>query len=227
MKRVCSALLIFSLILAGGCSSSGKDADTATTTTTVAETTVSETTEAVTEALLESGQGILAEGASEESSDAGKDSETTTETTVEESQVLGNKEDYKVTFPVKNSTGLTITGIYVKESGEADFGPENLVDAAFADKETRDAFFKVEENKEYDIRIIYEDGTTSDDIKHFIMRDITEGELVIFEGKTVLLLNGQQEITPTPEETTKKATKKTKETNDPNDGCIGDDGLFY
>lgn len=225
MKRVCTALLVLAVAFAGGCSSEKKDSEGTTTSASVSETTA-------TSAATENADGdkeALAGGASE-----GKDkddhettaSETTTETTtVPESQVLGNEKDYTLSYPVKNSTGLSVTAIYIKENSEADFGPENLVDETFLDGETRDAFFKVDNDKEYDIRIIYEDGTTND-ITHFSMYDISTAELVFRDGKTIILINGNEPVTPTPEETTSKK-KTTKATTDPNDGCIGDDGLFY
>ncbi|MBR3056718.1 MAG: hypothetical protein IKG93_02010 [Clostridiales bacterium] len=230
MKKLAIAFLILALAVPGGCSASSG--------TTVAEGLFSETTVATTTAATseevkaeteESESDLVIAAGSEEtttSQETEKTEETTTESTYAEHQVIGTETDYTVKFPLKNSTGSTIVEIYVKDCEEEHFAPENLVDAPFLTGDTRDSFFKADEKKKYDIRIVYEDGT-EDDIIEFVFDSVTEGELVWKDGKTVLLPNGQEELTPTPTETTKKATKATKATEDPNAGCIGDDGLFY
>ena len=224
MKRAYAALLVLAIALAGGCGPKDKETETTTTSQTTTSETTTEATTSTTEN-LEGTQDSFVEGSFGDGGEVNLFEESTTETTIPETHVLGNEADYTVTYPVKNSTGLTITGLYIKENGDSDFGPENFVDEPFADGEIRDAFFNVDKNKEYDIRIVYENGTTNE-ITHFSMQDISEAELVYKEEKTIILMNGQQEITPTPEETTSKK-KSTKATTDPNDGCIGDDGLFY
>lgn len=229
MKKLAIAFLILALAVPGGCSSSSGTtvAEGLFSETTVATTTAATSEEVKAETESSESDLVVAAGVEETTSlETEKTEETTTESTYAEHQVIGVESDYTVKFPLKNSTGSTILEIYVKDCDEEHFAPENLVDAPFLTGDTRDSFFKVDEKRKYDIRIVYEDGT-EDDIIEFVFDSVTEGELVWKDGKTVLLPNGQEELTPTPTETTKKATKATKATEDPNAGCIGDDGLFY
>ncbi len=227
MKRANIALLVLALALASGCGP--KDKETGAVSSSTTQQATAETTKEA-ETSDEAGKDKARDPSAEEGSfgdghEMNLFEESTTEETTAASQVLGDEANHNISYPVKNSTGLTIIGIYIKENGEADFGPENLVDEPFPDGEVRDAFFNVDENKEYDIRINYENGTV-DEITHFDMRNISEAEVIYKDGKTIILMNGQDDVTPTPEPTTTKK-KPTKATSDPNDGCIGDDGLFY
>ena len=60
-----------------------------------------------------------------------------------------------------NSTGRTITALYVKSSDVEDFDDNNLIAEPFNDGEVRQFQIDVD-GMVYDLRVVYDDGTVND-----------------------------------------------------------------
>ena len=65
------------------------------------------------------------------------------------------------TFDFTNSTGRTITALYVKSSDVEDFDDNNLIAEPFNDGEVRQFQIDVD-GMVYDLRVVYDDGTVND-----------------------------------------------------------------
>lgn len=184
---------------------------TTTFSTTEATTT---TTEATTEATKES---------VEETTTIVPDSETGTQGGAPVDLVVGNEADHNAHLSVKNGSGKTITEFYIKKNADNEYEPDNLLATPWQTEETRDVYLKVDTEKDYDIRIVYEDGTKNE-MTRLYLAYISEGTIQYLDGKSFL------EHEPIPQESETSETKKKPKattTQDPNAGCIGDDGLFY
>jgi len=183
---------------------------TSTTAATATTTTTEATTEATTETVAET-TTILS------------DSETGTQGGAPVDLVVGNEADHNAQLSVKNGSGKTITEFYIKKNEDKEYEPDDLLATPWLADETRDVYLKVDTEKAYDIRIVYEDGTKNEMTRLYVAY-ISEGTIQYLDGKSFL------EHEPIPQETeTSETTKKPKATTtqDPNAGCIGDDGLFY
>ena len=201
-----------------GCSSSDGTDPTASTMPSLAQEetteTTTETTEATTTTTEETTTAVVSDSDSTQAGGASTD------------LVVGNEADHNAHITVKNDSGKVIKEFYIKQNSAKEYEPDNLLLTPWAAEETREVYLKVETEKDYDIRIVYEDGTANE-MTRLYLAYIGEGTIRFVDGKSFL------EHEPIPQETeteeTKATTKKPKATTtqDPNAGCIGDDGLFY
>ena len=213
-KRLVTALVASLMVMAlSGCSEKDGETSMATTTSSTTQATVS-TTESTTVATTETVA---------ETTTIVPDSETGTQGGAPVDLVVGNETDHNAHLSVKNGSGKTITEFYIKKNAEKEYEPDNLLATPWQADETRDVYLKVDTEKDYDIRIVYEDGTKNE-MTRLYLAYISEGTIQYLDGKSFL------EHEPIPQENdTSETTKKPKATTtqDPNSGCIGDDGLFY
>jgi hypothetical protein len=140
LKRLIALCLALSIITAMGCARIGVTPEASLVSeSSNAETAVLSETSSVQESVIETSAVI---------------SETLVSET-EETVVFNN------TFDFTNSTGRTITALYVKSSDVEDFDDNNLIAEPFTDGEVRQFHIDVD-GIVYDLRVVYEDGTVND-----------------------------------------------------------------
>lgn len=211
MKRVC-LMLAAALYIAAltGCTageiSGGDPSDQLFSSETITTASSSDT-----EAPETSSAKVDTEGA--EGDIAGNDIE-------EADPVIGIEEGANVSLSITNDSGTSITNMYIKAHDAKEYEETKLVPETFADGECRKAYFFLDEEKTYDLKIVYEDGEEQE-ITELYLGYIPEGTIKIEDGKSIFE-HDPLDIEVAPTETTKKKKK-----SDPDNGCIGDDGALY
>lgn len=201
MKRVCIILSSIFMLTMVGCSSGEVSGDLSADNLFGSETMVTEST------------------TEQEPSTSPSATTTTAAEEIEEViPVIGIEEGSNVSLKIGNESGKTITSMFIKEHDEDGYDDTDLIEVAFEDGEVRDAFFFLDEEKTYDLKIVFDDGE-EEEIEKLYLGYIPEGT-ILYDDEKCIFDHEPLEIEIEPAETTKK--KKN-----PNNGCIGDEGVLY